>query len=78
MTRRRFGNSGIVHDVLDPERALLAARLGDAHPSDRQRLERLTAILHRVAAMLDDFAVRGSRCARFATAITYWSWALAR
>ncbi|HET7379868.1 MAG TPA: hypothetical protein VFJ24_07500, partial [Gaiellales bacterium] len=35
-----------VENHRDPERPLSAARLRDEHPPDRQRLERLTEILH--------------------------------
>ena len=35
-----------VEDHGDPERASLAARLGDEHPSDRHGLERVRSIVH--------------------------------
>ena len=45
----------LVHAVenhRDPERALLAARLGDEHSPDRHRLERLGVLLHPVDQLL--------------------------
>ena len=48
---QRVHDPCLVHAVEDhrnPERALLAARLGDVHPPDRHRLERLGVLLHPV------------------------------